>query len=249
MSRFEWLETAQPALGEQPAPAGEAPAGRYLREAEAAATNGRLEYALQLFGRALAENRGEVRAWLGQVVALVDLGKPDEAIVWSDQALAAFPDHADLLAAKALAFAAAGDSRRAKGFIDAAFEKAATPWTWCVRGALFTAVSPEVAETCFVRARAEGADASLLHRAGRAFAAAGDQGRALAFCLQAREAAPRNAWIWRSLARIHAELGETGKAETAAAQAERLDPHHALKDTVIRPGVVRRILNALGVKC
>ena len=62
----------------------------YMRCAVEAEELGRFETALQMYTRALRQERALIPAWVGQVQMLVQLDEYQEARLWSDKALELF---------------------------------------------------------------------------------------------------------------------------------------------------------------
>lgn len=80
-------------------------------------------------------NPDNAAAWTGQVRALIELGELREATLWADKALDRFPDHTELLAAKAGALGRSGFLDEAIAFSDASIEQRGdTPYVWLARG-------------------------------------------------------------------------------------------------------------------
>ena len=64
---------------------------------------GDFELALRNYSRVLEEDNTLFEAWVGQILMLIELAEYNEAVVWTDKALEFFPEHPELLAAKAIA--------------------------------------------------------------------------------------------------------------------------------------------------
>jgi len=117
---------------------------------------GHFEQALQMFTRAVREERSMVPAWVGQVQMLVQLGEYAEARLWSDKALELFRDNGELLAAKAQACCRQGDTIAGMAFSDASLRSQGTsPWRWEVRGEALLVRGESLFRTCFQKALAE----------------------------------------------------------------------------------------------
>jgi tetratricopeptide (TPR) repeat protein len=126
-----------------------------LRRAQEAFDHGLYEPALDYFSRALRFNRELPQAWCGQIRCLIQLGEFPEAITWSDRALERFPNNANLLACKGLAYAELQDTIQAMEYVDGALEqRSPTPWVWLARGeCLLLAREPvQNAQRCFAKA-------------------------------------------------------------------------------------------------
>lgn len=117
---------------------------------------GRFERALQMYTRALREQRGLIPAWVGQVQMLVELDEFAEARLWSDKALEIFRDNGELLAAKAQACARLGDRRAAFACSDASMQSpGSSPLRWQARGEVLLASDRRRARDCFEKSLAE----------------------------------------------------------------------------------------------
>ena len=150
MSRFANLEFA----GGEELPAKQRQAvgdeERCLASAQNAFEKGDFESALRFFSRALEHNPHSIPGWTGQVRMLIELGQLDQARHWVDKALDRFPHAPDLLAAKSVALARAGDSSAAMAFSDASMEGNATPiYAWLARGEVMLARGETRAGFCF----------------------------------------------------------------------------------------------------
>src|SRR5439155_2594663 len=125
----------------------------YLGEAGAAFENANFELALRLYSKVLEFNPQNVAAWTGQVRMLIELNEFKEAKLWADKALERFPHDPELLAAKAVALARAGDVEGAILFSDAAIEERGdTPYVWLARGDVLLARNERRADYCFEKA-------------------------------------------------------------------------------------------------
>lgn len=250
MSRFKWLEVVkqplEPVTGEVAADLYD----KYLTDADSAFLRGEAERALKLYGRAMAVTRTEARPWCGQILALIELEQAGEAVVWADRALEALPEHGDLFAAKALAYAAQGNIDKARGFVDAAFEKSPSAFAWYARGAVFAPGNPKVADSCFTKAMEIDASGQYALRGGRLFCRQGEFARALPLLKQAREKMPKNAQVWDTLAAVYRALGDQELATAAEYQAQSLAPLRDKRtpgNANAPVGLWRKILRALGV--
>jgi tetratricopeptide (TPR) repeat protein len=166
--RFSRLEVQQPQ--QQPEARQQTPANELgvairsaaddLHHAEQAVRTGRFEPALQLYTRALRDDRGIVAAWVGQVQMLVELGDHREARLWSDKALELFRNNGDLMAAKSRACLRIGDQDAAQAVSDASLQApGSSTLRWQARGELMLALRSPRARDCFEKSLAEpGAD-------------------------------------------------------------------------------------------
>lgn len=125
----------------------------YLAQAAAFFTNSDFEQALRSYSKVLEFNPQNVAAWTAQVRMLIELREYREARLWADKALERFPNWPELLAAKAVALARAGDLQAAMAFSDASIEeRGGTPYIWLARGDVLLARSEKRADYCFDKA-------------------------------------------------------------------------------------------------
>ncbi len=119
MSRFSQIDrsTAGPAAGPEPEQYGYR---HFLEQGERALRRGRFEAALRLFGRALEEDRAQQAPWLGQVQALLDMGREREALTWLEQAEKVIGPSPSLYALWAVAAARSGKLEDAVAWSDRA---------------------------------------------------------------------------------------------------------------------------------
>src|SRR5687767_151408 len=129
MSRFSNLEFNRESEGESRRSATRGDADRYVREAQAAFEQADFEGALRCYAKVLEFSPQHTTAWIGQVRALIELGEFSEANLWADKGLDQFPSEPELLAAKAVALARAGDVEGAIAFSDSSIsERGDTPY-------------------------------------------------------------------------------------------------------------------------
>ncbi|MDX2133109.1 MAG: tetratricopeptide repeat protein [Planctomycetota bacterium] len=201
-------------------------ADHFLAQATRANRRGEFESALQLYTRALREDRSRIVAWVGQVQMLVELGEYGEARLWSDKALEAFRSNGDLLAAKAQACLRVGDTRAAQICSDASVQAAGSgPFRWASRGETLLAQGQPRARDCFDKCIAEPA-ADWFDRIviARIYLYHHKPAAALEFASHAVGLAPAEPYAWTVRAKCLFDLGETGKAEECCRRALELDP-------------------------
>lgn len=197
----------------------------YLKEAQGLFEGGRFEQALRSYARALEFNPKSSAAWAGQVRMLIELGEFREAKVWAEKALLLFPRDGELLAAKAVALARAGDTKGALAYSDASIEvETATPYTWLARGDVLLARKEKRAEYCFEKAMALGRENWVwVWMASRIQMFYRQAAQALKFAQQALSLEPARAILWQQLARCEGALGWKAKAEVSLERARELD--------------------------
>ena len=89
MSRFRHIDQAEPAREVDAPPRPAEPAYDYawfVTRGDEALSRGRFEAALRLYGRALEEDRTRAAPWLGQIRALLEMGRASDALTWLEQA-------------------------------------------------------------------------------------------------------------------------------------------------------------------
>ncbi len=188
-----------------------------MRLAVEAVRLGRFESALQLYTRALRENRGIIPAWVGQVQMLVQLGEHGEARLWADKALELFVNNGELLAAKAQACARMGDRRAAMACSDAAIATpGSSPARWQARGEALLAAGQQLARDCFDRSLAEPAadwfDNVIIARIHLFY---GKAAAALEYARAALRAQPTHVCCWYVAGRCQEEIGWLDEAVTS----------------------------------
>ena len=246
MSRFSHLEfddhdeeDAQPAGRQEDTAAGAdglelaqtadvGTANEYIHRAHDAWQTGRFEPALQHYTRALQEDRSIIRAWVGQVQMLVELGEHDEARMWADKALELFRNNGDLLGAKAQACARMGDSHAATACSDVAMaQTGSSGGRWEARGEVLLAGRKGRPETCFEKALAE-ADADWFDRViiGRIYLFYRQWANAAGYLQQALSLQPRSAFAWFTLGQCQDILGLEAQAQMSYRQAVEIAGKH-----------------------
>ena len=156
MSRFEWLEvpSGKGQKKQEPVKGQEAfDEEHYLKLASTHYDEGFYELALRYYSRALDLDHKGGRAWLGQLLCLIELGEYQEAITWADKALELLPDSPEITATKALAWGRLGDHSKAKGFSDASLKTGKqSSLVWRIRGDVILPENEKNADFCFRKA-------------------------------------------------------------------------------------------------
>jgi len=198
----------------------------YLAEAKAAFEGGRFEQGLRAYAKVLEHNPGNAVAWTGQVRMLLELGEHREARLWADKALETFPNEPELLAAKAVALARAGDLKGALAFSDASIEERGdTPYIWLARGDVLLARQEKRADYCFQKALALAAyDWFVLWLASRVYYYYEQFANALKVIQRAVELDALRAVVWLQLGRCQLAVGLVNPARVSFEQARQLDP-------------------------
>ena len=201
-------------------------AGDDHRHAVEAVHTGRFETALQLYTRALREDRGFVPAWTGQVQMLIQLDECAEARLWSDKALELFLSNGELLGAKAQACARLGDHKAAMASSDAALQSpGSSAARWQSRGEVLLPKDARLARDCFDKSLAE-ADADWFDRAliAMIYLYHRKSTVALEFAQAAVELKPSQPFSWTIRARCQEALGWFEQAATSYEHGLELAP-------------------------
>ena len=197
-----------------------------LQEAQAAFERAEFEPALRWFGRCLEHGPNYIPAWVGQVQALLELGRPGEAKVWADKALERFVDQPELLALKGMALGRLGETATALAFSDAAVARPGdSPTVWLGRADVLLARGEKSAEHCFTRAlQLAPGDVTLRWLAARIRAFWGQFAAALKLVQDAVALAPDRFALWVDAGLYQAELGLSDPAIRSFHQALALQP-------------------------
>lgn len=240
MIRFSHLE-----FGDKPDEgAGKSGSGEEIRGAEYFHKQalrywlaGDFEVALRNYSRALEQNSAFFPGWLGQVLMLIELGEYKEAIVWADKALEMFPEHPDLLSAKAVACARDGKMEKALAYSDDSITKDnVTPRAWLARAEVLVNRKGSVAQNCVSKAvtAACGEDGLIVRlEAGRLFNRNGDYVSAMQLLRTLVDELPRSALAWYELGRAEAGMGRN-EAKVSFEQAIKLRPDWAMAEEALR---------------
>lgn len=223
-------------------------AAHYLGEADRARRRGEFETSLQLFTRALREDRSRIRAWVGQVQMLVDLGEYSEARLWSDKALELFRSNGDLLAAKAQACSRIGDPRAAQVCSDASIQASgSSSLRWASRGEVLLEKGDARARDCFDKSLIE-PTTDWFERivVARIYLFHDKPAAGLEFAAQAVSMAPAEAYAWTIRAKCLLGTREAAKAEECCRRALELDPRLAAARDLLNEAQERSSAGLLG---
>jgi len=198
----------------------------YLHEARAAFENGNFEPALRFYSKVLEFNPQNAAAWTAQVRMLIELEEFREARLWADKALERFPREPELLAAKAVALARAGDLQGALAFSDASIEERGdTPYVWLARGDVLLARKEHRADYCFEKALLLAPrDWFVAWLAARIRLYYHQFVLALKLLQQAIEWNAGHFLLWLESGQCQQALGLIGPAENSFLQAQQLNP-------------------------
>jgi tetratricopeptide (TPR) repeat protein len=198
----------------------------YLALAQTSFESGNFEQTLQSFAKVLEFNPGNVRAWTGQVRALVELGEFHEAKLWGEKAAEKFDSDPELLAARAVALARLQDLGAALAFSDASLDHPGeSPDIWIARGDVLLARKEHRARYCFDKALSLVPGNWVMRwSVARAFAFYKKFAIALQYVKQALDLNSANPVIWLQAGQCELALGLNGAARHSFSQALQLDP-------------------------
>ena len=189
----------------------------YLASADEEYRWGRFEKALQMYTRCLERDRSAVRAWVGQVQMLVQLGEYSEARLWSDKALELFRDNGELLAAKAQACVRLADTQAGMACSDSSLRSpGSSAWRWIVRGEVLLAKRQKYFDRCFDKALAE-PDVDWFDRVviGRIYLFYRRATNALQHFQEVILLQPTQGYLWYEIGNCQAALGLIAVARTS----------------------------------
>ena len=201
----------------------------FLKQAQQMALAGEHEKALRSYASALGENPLSLKAWLGQVFMLIELQEYPEGGMWADKALESFPDHPQLLSAKAIAFHRMGRRREARGFNDLALQtKGESEIVWLCRGEIMLDSNSRASTECFQHAQrlAPGKKGEAYLQIGSVYLRHQKYSHALFFLQKATNVLTQSAWAWYLLGKAQAKLGKFSEARVAYQQACELNPRN-----------------------
>jgi tetratricopeptide (TPR) repeat protein len=189
---------------------------------------GDFEVALRNYSRALEQDHTFYPGWLGQVMMLIELGELKEAEVWADKAMEMFPEHPELMAAKAIACARDGRQEKAIAYSDNSITKEnVTSMVWLARAEVMLNRKSSIAQNCISKAlsAATGEEVPFIRlQAGRLLNSKGDCADALQYLRQVVDDLPKSALAWFELGIAQARLGRV-EAQLSLQQAIKLHPN------------------------
>jgi tetratricopeptide (TPR) repeat protein len=197
---------------------------------------GDFEPALRNYSRALEKNNAFFPAWLGQVLMLIELGEYREAAVWSDKAMEMFPEHPELLAAKAVACARDGKIQKALAYSDnSVAQDNITSRVWLARAEVLANRQSRVAESCISKAVSIAGNKSPVVRleAGRLLNKKGSYSAAMQYLQAAVDELPKSALAWYALGYCQAKLGRSS-AKVTLQQCLELHPEWDLPKKALK---------------
>jgi tetratricopeptide (TPR) repeat protein len=191
---------------------------------------GDFELALRNYSRSVECSATFLGGWLGQIQMLTELGEYPESLLWADKALKLFPDHAELLAAKAVAAAYDARMEQAFAYSDRSLERDnVTSYVWLARAQVLLKKKSTIAKTCIGNAVSMAGPniAYVRLHAGRSLSRAGDYWAALEHLQEAVRLAPKSALAWFELGICQSRLG---RSEAKATLEQCLNIHPDWKE-------------------
>lgn len=161
-----------------------------IAAAQEAYFRGRYRRGLEDSARALAQDRRQVDAWVGQVRILVDAGAYGPAVYWAEKGRHHFIDSMEMACAHGLALAFAGRTDEARDLINVPVSRDETSMVWLLRGEVLLRMKTNLLQRlfaphksigrmgaffCFMKALAPAQDHAFLNqRIGLAYLLAAD---------------------------------------------------------------------------
>jgi len=252
MSRFDHIQPGSHQPTDEVAADGQAFGfDHYFEKAEAALARGAFEKALRYYGRALERERDRPEAWLGQVRALLDMGQPDEAMTWMEQAAGVMGERPALLALRAIACARQDNIDDARAWSDRSMREGRdSAEVWMARAEVVYATGGDKMarvnlEKAHERAGARGRPGEAARRCGEVALAAGDLSAARRWLERAAREDPESPLAALRLGVFWERAGDIPKAKLELSRALSLEPHlesaKLALDDLDRRGVVARL--------
>ena len=187
---------------------------------------GDFELALRNYSRVLEENNTVFEAWVGQVHMLIELGEYKEAAVWADKALELFPEHPELLAAKAVACSRDAKLEKAIAYSDNSISKDnITSRVWLARAEVMQNRKGPIADNCISKAISIAGNTAPVIKleAARLLRRKGSYSAAIGHLNDVVKIFPKSALAWYELGCCQSKLG-LSQAKTTLEQSLRLRP-------------------------
>lgn len=222
-------------------------AAYFYKEALRCRLGGDYEMALRNYSRVLEKNNTFFDAWSGQVSMLIEMGEYNEAALWADKALELFPEHPELLAAKAVAFCRDAKMEKAIAYSDNSVSKDnTTARVWLARAEIMLARKGTVAENCLSKAVSMAGSITPIIKleAARLLRNNEDYLSAIDYLNDVVKALPKSALAWYELGICQGKLGRT-EAGATLGQCLKLRPDWEKARTAYnkygKPGLFRRL--------
>jgi len=228
MSRFNHITPDAPGDAKPAEASAEAfGADHFLAQAGDALSAGAFEKSLRLYGRALERDRARPDAWLGQVRALLDMGQPEEAFGWLEQAAGVLGEVPELLALRAIACARSGNLDDARAWSDRALREGRdASEVWLARAEVVYATGGDkMARVNLTKAHERAPDADTARRCGEVALAAEDLPAALPWLRRAVREAPESPLAALRMGVYWERAGDLEQARSELSRALALSPH------------------------
>lgn len=197
---------------------------------------GDFELALRNYSRVLERNSTFFDAWVGQVLMLIELAEYNEAAVWADKALELFPEHPELLAAKAVACSRDAKPEKAIAYSDNSISKDnITARVWLARAEVLLHRKSPVADNCISKAIGIAGNAAPVIKleAARLLRKKGSYAAAIGHLNDVITIFPKSALAWYELGCCQAKLG-LSQANATLQQSLKLRPNWEEAKTALR---------------
>lgn len=229
MGRFDHIQPEGPAAPAEAKPEEQFDFAHYANIARKAHLRGQFEGALRHWGRALERDRGRPEAWSGQVLCLLDMGQPEEAFAWLEQACKVAGERAEFLALRAVACARTGQSRDALAWSDRSLKDGPDqPEVWLARAeVLYRAGQDRIAASALDKAHERAPGGLTCRRCGEVALAVGDLARARTWLERALRQDPESPLVALRLGVLWERLGDWERATAELNRALSLEPEMA----------------------
>ena len=202
-------------------------ANYFLKEALRFWLAGDFEVALRNYSRVLEQNNIDIEGWVGQVMMLIELGEYKEALIWADKALKLFPEHPELLAAKAVACHRDAKPDKALAYSDNSISQDdVTSRVWLARAEVMLSQKSQVVDGCISKAISNAGKKSAIIKleAARLLRRKGNYVGAIVYLNEVVQEFPKSALAWYELGCCQGKLG-LPQAKATLEQCLQFHPH------------------------
>ena len=201
-------------------------ADHFLKLANDAMARGNFEGALKLYGRALQRDPNRLEGWMGQVRALIDMGQPQEAMTWLEQAAGVLGEVPPLLGMRAIAAARCGNREDALAWSDRAMREGQDHMeVWLSRAeVLYLNQQPKIAIKALEKAVERAPGPTSERQVGEIALEYGDTGQAAIWLERAWRHAPEDPMVALRLGVLRDRQGDPERARSEFQRAISLAP-------------------------